>query len=165
MRVVVDSSLVIKWFIPESDTPLANELLITWVRDDVERIMPAWAMLEVSNALLQTLYEDPISLDAVLLNLAEIPRFVRFADGSLELSKRALTLARRHNSRSIYDFQFLALAEALECELWTADFRFWRGTRDLHVCEVARKRGHQSNSDVGSRSRTSFCRTDFTQSG
>ncbi len=46
MRVVVDSSLVIKWFIPESDTPLANELLITWVRDNVERIMPTWAMLE-----------------------------------------------------------------------------------------------------------------------
>ncbi len=43
---------------------------------------------------------------------------------------RALTLARRHNSRSIYDFQFLALAEELECELWTADYRFWRAVRE-----------------------------------
>jgi len=130
MSVVVDSSLAIKWFIFESDTPLANELLIAWIRDDIERVMPNWAMLEVSNALLQTLYEDPISLDAVLLNLAEIQRFVRFIDATLEVLMRALTLARDFNSRSIYNFHFLALAEHLGCELWTADHKFWRTTHD-----------------------------------
>ena len=41
------------------------------------------------------------------------------------LHSRALELASRLNQGAIYDALYLALAETLDCELWTADERFY----------------------------------------
>ena len=47
-------------------------------------------------------------------------RFIRLAIAA------ALQLATRLNQRAIYDSHYLALAQALNCEFWTADERFYR---------------------------------------
>ena len=39
---------------------------------------------------------------------------------------RALELASRLNQGAICDAHYLALAETLDCELWTADDKFFR---------------------------------------
>ena len=41
----------------------------------------------------------------------------------------ALRLADRLNQGAVYDSIYLALAERLDCELWTADRRFYRAAR------------------------------------
>ena len=45
------------------------------------------------------------------------------------LHRRALELASRFGQGAAYDAHYLALAETLGCELWTADEKFFRAAR------------------------------------
>ena len=67
--------------------------------------------IEIGDA--ENLMEDLLSRDITLYALT--PRYLD-----------AFELASRFNQRTIYDSQYLALAQALGCEFWTADERFYR---------------------------------------
>ena len=43
-----------------------------------------------------------------------------------DLHRRALILAGRLRQNAVYDAHYLALAETLQCEFWTADEKFYR---------------------------------------
>ena len=45
------------------------------------------------------------------------------------LQGRALHLANRLRQRASYDAHYLALADALGCDFWTADHQFYRVAR------------------------------------
>ena len=124
--VVVDASVVIKWLIPEEDSAEARELERQWREDGITVSAPHLMPYEVSNALhkrvatgemstidAQRLMEDLLNRGIALLDLADT-----YSD--------AFELASRFNQRTIYDSQYLALAQALGCEFWTADERFYR---------------------------------------
>ena len=49
------------------------------------------------------------------------------------LHRRALQLASELGQGAAYDAHYLALAEALECEYWTADDRFYRAARTAYA--------------------------------
>ena len=61
-------------------------------------------------------------------------RWEWLVEASLELHQppglhvRALQLASQLNQSAAYDTQYLALAEEVGCDLWTADERFYRST-------------------------------------
>jgi predicted nucleic acid-binding protein len=126
VSVVVDTSLFIKWFVVESDSVSAVRLLGGWRTAGVPRIAPAVARAEFANFLLQRLAAGKVTIVEAYDYQAELRRFVDLAEMTPALSNRALSLAHRFGSRSVDDFYFLALAEELECELWTADERLWR---------------------------------------
>ena len=44
---------------------------------------------------------------------------------------RALELASQLDQRDAYDSHYLALAEELDCDFWTADARFYRAAGSL----------------------------------
>jgi predicted nucleic acid-binding protein len=48
---------------------------------------------------------------------------------SLALHSRALQLAEEFDRPNAYDAQYLALAEAIQCQLWTADERLFNAVR------------------------------------
>ena len=48
------------------------------------------------------------------------------------LHRRAMELAAQLRQDAAYDAYYLALAELLDCELWTADQRFYRAATPLH---------------------------------
>ena len=50
-RIVVDASVVVKWFVPEKDTGKALKLRDLYIRGDVELLSPTLLYYEVSNAL------------------------------------------------------------------------------------------------------------------
>ncbi len=82
--------------------------------------------VEVSNALHQRVVRGEISVEVA----ADL--IVSLLSSRLELHEtphlhgRALELASKLRQRAVYDAHYLALAETLDCDLWTADEKFYR---------------------------------------
>ena len=104
----------------------AHAALQSWVAHDVTRIAPYLMPFEVANALHRRVLRGE-------LNVGDSTRLIaRLLESRLELHQppglhvRALQLASQLNQSAAYDAHYLALAESLDCELWTADERFYR---------------------------------------
>ena len=124
--VVVDASLVVKWLVDEDDSTKAHAVLESWVVRDVARIAPYLMPFEVANALHRRVARGELSIR----NSTRM--MTRLLGSRLELHQppglhaRALELASQLNQGAVYDAHYLALAEEFDCELWTADQRFYR---------------------------------------
>ena len=124
--VVVDASLAVKWLVEEEDSGKAHAVLQSWVARDVTRIAPHLLPFEVANALHRRVLRGELSVGDSARMIA------RLLDSRLELHQppglhsKALHLASQLKQNAAYDAHYLALAEGLGCELWTADERFYR---------------------------------------
>lgn len=129
-RVVVDASLVIKWVVSEPDSGAARSLARTWARDGITPVAPYLMPVEVSNALHRRVVRGELTVAAAARLLETL-----LASGiellePLRLHSRAIELAGRLEQGGTYDSHYLALAETLGCDLWTADERFRRAAGD-----------------------------------
>jgi predicted nucleic acid-binding protein len=134
-KVVVDTSLALKWVVAEADSSLARGLLSSWIANGYDIIAPSLYASEVANALHQKARRGLISPDEAKRYLADLVLAGPTLDFSLDaainlaLSNRALELAQRHGLSAVYDAHYLALAEREHCEYWTADERLWNSVR------------------------------------
>ena len=124
--VVVDASLAVKWLVEEDDSNKAHAVLQSWVAQDIAHIAPHLMPFEVANALHRRVVRGE-------LNVGDSVRMIaRLLESRLELHQppglhiRALQLASQLKQNAAYDAHYLALAESFDCELWTADERFFR---------------------------------------
>lgn len=124
--VVVDASLAVKWLVEEDDSDKAHAILQSWVDQDITRIAPYLMPFEVANVLHRRVLRGELSVGDSTRMIA------RLLESRLELHQppglhvRALQLASELNQSAAYDAHYLALAESVGCELWTADERFYR---------------------------------------
>ena len=117
MTVVVDTSIVIKWFVTEADSHLAIDLLRGWGAEGRRPVVPMLDIAELGNVLFKHVLDGVTSTQDALTVLSELPRFVSVMDTGLDHTKRALLLAQQFQRRAVYDMHFLVLAEDLGCEL------------------------------------------------
>jgi predicted nucleic acid-binding protein len=127
-QVVVDASVAFKWMVNEVDSDKAEALARVWATSGVRLHGPYLLPVELSNALYKRVTIGDITLDrasgllrgffASRVDLLE-PR---------DLHVRAAELATLLNQTAVYDSVYLALAEILGCDLWTADLRFFRAS-------------------------------------
>jgi predicted nucleic acid-binding protein len=124
VTVCVDASLVLKFLTYEPGSDVAQAWLQAH-RDDV--MVAPWLLLaEVASGLRRKALRSEISyeegrealalLDSLEVTLVSDPRLVG----------RAFDLASEPGQPSVYDALYLAVAERLHCDLWTADARFVR---------------------------------------
>jgi predicted nucleic acid-binding protein len=129
-RVVVDSSVAVKWFVRdgERDVEAARGLLEDHLAGVAVLAAPAHLALEVLNALRSRgLGSGDMQLAARWIMGA------RLETTPVEmLAVRAAALSAKH-VLSVYDAAFVALAESLDVELVTAD-------RRLAACPACRTR-------------------------
>lgn len=114
--VVVDASVVAKWFLPERYSNESRALRDVYVDGAIELCAPAAMPFEVANALKYSglLDEERIEQSMTAINEYSI-ELVAFADIS-----RTVPLAIEEDI-PIYDASYVALAEAIESVCWTAD--------------------------------------------
>ena len=130
MPVVVDACLAIKWGVEEELSEQALELWDIWQGRNELLVAPPLFRAEVTNVLHRMVRHadlDPLDASDILKVL-----LTTVATEELEgMYERALALALALDQKSAYDTVYLALAESLSCEMWTADRRFVRsaGTR------------------------------------
>ncbi len=120
--VVVDTSIVIKWIIEESDSDTAFALLTRWFTEGVVILAPILLAYEITNVLYQRIRKGNIQVDEaeqlltyVLLQALKLDTSYDYA-----LSVRATQLAHQFSLQATYDAYYLALAERENCEYWTA---------------------------------------------
>ncbi len=122
--VVVDASLAVKWLLTEDHTGEAVALVHHWDAEQVQMAGVHLLPMEVANAL----HKHVIAGDITFLDAnALMSRFLTIGVQLIyraRLHARALEIASELRQGAVYDSYYLALAEALDCDMWTADSRF-----------------------------------------
>ena len=125
---VVDANLAAKWLVEEDNSDRAHALARMWADDGTTLVAPYLLPVEVANVLNRRVVRGELSVETAVrlletllasgIELRETPR----------IHVRALELADELGQGAVYDAHYLALAESLRCDLWTADERFFRTT-------------------------------------
>jgi predicted nucleic acid-binding protein len=103
--VVVDTSVIVKWFIPEDGHIDAVRLL----KNDLKLACPDFALAEVANALGRKIRVAEISPDQAGEAVIQLPKYFDLIVPSKELLSSSFALAAKLD-HSVYDCMFLALA-------------------------------------------------------
>ena len=117
-ETLLDTSVVVKWFILEEDSEKAANLRQAHGRDELLLHAPDILLMELANALRYS----------PLVSAEQIPQALRLFPGlgipiipfDLDALISSVTLSLEHDL-AVYDAYFLALAQALEVPLITAD--------------------------------------------
>jgi predicted nucleic acid-binding protein len=124
--VVADASLAFKWLVKEENSDKATDIARFWNGQGLRLAAPCFMPTEVTNILHRRVVRGELTIAAA----ADLVRGLLSLGIELhetpDLHTRALELASRLNQGAAYDAHYLALAETLGCELWTADQRFQR---------------------------------------
>ncbi|PIZ66802.1 hypothetical protein CO051_03965 [Candidatus Roizmanbacteria bacterium CG_4_9_14_0_2_um_filter_39_13] len=121
--VVLDASIIIKWFQKEREEQL-EEAEILWkkqLNQDIQINVPSILFYELYNHLSRNPKTDIGSVMGLIrqTDLIEI-------ELDAELISITVGLVRKYHI-SFYDATYIALAESLECDLITADKKLVRG--------------------------------------
>jgi predicted nucleic acid-binding protein len=119
-RYVVDASVAIKWFIPEIHFGAALRLHHSHYRLHV----PALITLELGNVLAKKIRRGEITRDEGNVILKELKQLPLQHHADERLFPAAYQLAV-DTQRSVYDCLYLALAEAVDSVMVTADHKFY----------------------------------------
>lgn len=122
--LVVDAGLVYRLLLPGTHQAEVQSLVAGWLSDGYELAAPSLWVYELTSALCKTVHFGQITAQEAGHALALAQRLgVRLVAPSNEMARSAFEWTLRLGRAAAYDSFYLALAEALECEFWTADRR------------------------------------------
>jgi predicted nucleic acid-binding protein len=121
-ELIVDASVVVKWFVPEIDSPESIVIRDHHVDRRSNLFAPDLLVFELANALRyrSSLKENDLS-EAIASFFALDIGLISPTPDSLV---KTVTLAKALNLTA-YDAAYLELAESLDCRLVTADRSLW----------------------------------------
>lgn len=122
-RVCVDASFVVRLLTVAPEQSPYRELWDQWTEANIPIIAPTLILYEVTNALYRSAIAGLFSVEVSqeLQNVALDLQIVLYGDG--DLHRRAWEMARQFSMSAAYDAHYLALADTMQAELWTADRR------------------------------------------
>lgn len=127
--LVVDASVAIKWFNPaEALAESANLIRADYVHGRIALVVPVFWDYEIANGINKAVARGNLTADegreAVRLILAVQAQRVPLPspDDSYELAQRY--------QRSVYDSWYVALAQQLGAEFWTADRKLYNALHE-----------------------------------
>lgn len=136
MRYVVDASVAVKWYVPEVHSDEAERLLDA--AHDLH--VPDLIVPEFGNIIWKKIGRRELTVQQgrkIIDAFIAVP-LSRYT--ASPLLKPAFEGAAR-SGHTVYDWTYLALAVALDCEMVTADEKFYQalssGSLARHLCWVA----------------------------
>ena len=129
-RVCVDSNLVLKLAVDEEDSEIVRSQWERWIRGRTQLVAPELLWCELTSALRQKVIRGVITDAEAKDALSRLLSFQPLMTSVRGEHQAALDLAIRHDRPQAYDSHYLAVAEALDCPLWTADRRLYNAVKD-----------------------------------
>ena len=117
-EVVLDASVAAKVFIEEEGSRAAEAFVLSGVR----LVAPEFVLVELANVAVKRLRSGHFPRAAAERMIATSQTMFDELVPSNDLFQRAFTLASDHGL-STYDAMYVALAEARDCEMVSADLR------------------------------------------
>ena len=128
--VVIDSGVLLGTVLQEKWTPKAKALLVQLEHQQVQLMAPILARYEVVSVMRKAVWQERLTADEGTEALTKLLNYsIEFRVDDM-LLRRAYELATRFNRPTAYDSQYLALAERLDCPLWTADERLFNAVHN-----------------------------------
>ncbi len=128
--VVVDASLAIKWVLNEPYADEALAIASEWATAEIRPVAPCLLLVEAANVLHRRVVKGHISPSQAKQLLAGLLNMGIEVRESPQIHLRALELAQELKMPAVYDTHYLALADILGCDLWTADERFFNSVKE-----------------------------------
>lgn len=135
-KVILDSSVIIKWFSDEEDSDKARVIRNNHVQGRLDIIAPDLLLYEIANALrynnavnekdIQDAVDSIFKLDLSII----IP--------TREVLHNAISIAKKHNT-TVYDAHYLAIAQFLNIPLITADQKFFQKVKNTGCIELLKE--------------------------
>lgn len=128
----VDASVAAKWLLNEQDRAIALALRRSVRESGRTFVAPPHFVAEMTSAIYKRSQQR-------LIDLGEGRRLTRLIDAlevetmlPPDLPLRAFEIAAQFNLKWIYDAFYVALADMIGCDLWTADARLHEAVRGVH---------------------------------
>ena len=99
---VVDSSVVVKWIVPEPDSAQADRLIAEVAQKGERLIVLDLAFVEVTNAIWKRYHRGLATLDETRQSLDDLLRSPVHVEPAVRLLKPALEIAAKYH-RAVYD--------------------------------------------------------------
>ncbi len=128
-QVCIDVNLVLKLVLVEEDSPKAQHLWGTWVDADIRIVAPPLLAFEGTSVICNKMQRGlvpPEEAELMFKAFHLLDVRLLYPDG---LHETAWEMAKRFNRPQAYDSHYLALAEILGLELWTADKRLYNAVK------------------------------------
>lgn len=125
-QVCVDASLVIKLGLPEEGSDRIEALWREWRHQGREIVAPSLLYYEITSILRHAVHRGRIAQEEGLHILGQLLKLPIRLLAPQNLHVKAWEMARRLGQPAAYDAHYLALAQTLGCEFWTADKRLFQ---------------------------------------
>jgi len=123
--ICLDASFIVG-LVTHPQRAFLRERLTQWQAEHLRPMAPALVLYEVANAAFQYQrrgYWNAAAVDDLLEMTLGLP--LDLVEDA-ELHREAIAMARRLSLPATYDAHYLALAERLDCNLWTLDAKLVR---------------------------------------
>lgn len=131
--MVIDASVILKWFIQENDSSKAVEIKKAHASGASCVAIPDLALYEIGNVLR---YKPEFSNREVRLCLAEIYDLnIDIISPNIDMLTSVSEISRRYDI-TFYDAVYIALAHELGLDFVTADNRLYHKTKTLHFVNL-----------------------------
>lgn len=132
MKIVPDSNLIVAQVIPLPYSEKATQKLQQWQDQQAELLVPTLCFYEIVSTVRKVAVTMELSTEQVTGALEDILALgIQEIQPTPILHQQALVWAAKLQQTVAYDAAFLAAAESVEAELWTADRKFAKAARNL----------------------------------
>lgn len=134
MKIVLDSNILAAQVLTLDYSDLAAQKLREWIERDAELFIPSLGLYEVASLLRKAMTIQNLTLQQVNQALQNILALdIQTIEPTPELLRKSLDWAGHIQQTVAYDSAFLAVAESIQAELWTADKRLAKATQSLNI--------------------------------
>lgn len=123
--VVADPGIYLSVALKEPHADRAAALIDQWTQADVRIAAPYLFHYELVSVVRKHIARGTLTRDDGRAALDQLLRLPVEISTEASLLPRAFDLANEHNLPAAYDAVYLALAEQLHCEFWTADLKLF----------------------------------------